>query len=102
MAVHVSNRLELPYYAPNFGLPNTLLETNGLRNVDFLNINVEGKEYNLLGSIDFRAVNIKVCGIENNYQHYRIPRLMKANGYDFVAIVGDEFYVKNEPATCAG
>ena len=32
--------------------------------------------------------------IENNYRDYRIPKLMKANGFEFVAIVGDEFYVK--------
>jgi FkbM family methyltransferase len=74
---------------------NSLLEEHGLLDVDYLNIDVEGAEYGILRSIDFSAVNIKVCGIENNYRDYRIPKLMKANGFDFVAVVGDEFYVKS-------
>lgn len=75
---------------------NSLLEEHGLRDVDYLNIDVEGAEYDILSSIDFGAVNIKVCGIENNYRDYRIPKLMKANGFDFVAVVGDEFYVRQD------
>lgn len=72
---------------------NTLLVAHSLRDVDYLNIDVEGAENDILQSIDFKAVNIKVCGIEINYRDFRIPKLMKANGFDFVAIVGDEFYV---------
>lgn len=75
---------------------NALLEEHGMRDVHYMNIDVEGAEYDILRSIDFDAVNIKVCGIENNYRDYRIPRLMKENGYDFVAVVGDEFYVRRD------
>lgn len=72
---------------------NSLLEEYHFRFVDYLNIDVEGSEYDILRSIDFQAVDIGVCGIENNYRDYRIPKLMKANGFHFVALVGDEFYV---------
>ena len=71
----------------------SLLEEYHFRFVDYLNIDVEGSEYDILRSIDFQAVDIGVCGIENNYRDYRIPKLMKANGFHFVALVGDEFYV---------
>ena len=58
-----------------------------------MNVDVEGAELEILRSIDFAAAKIIVCGIENNYRDYRIPELMSKQGYDFVAILGDEFYV---------
>lgn len=81
-----------------------LLEEHGLRRVHYLNIDVEGAELDVLRSIDFGAVDIEVLGIENNYRDYRIPELMKRMGYEMRAVVGDEFYFREDapraPARC--
>ena len=73
---------------------NELLEQHSIPEVHYLNVDVEGAELDILRSIDFRAANIHACGIENNYRDYRIPKLMQQMGYRMVAIVGDEFYIK--------
>lgn len=73
---------------------NDLLDEHGISDVHYLNIDVEGAEYDILKSIDFNEHQIHVCGIENNYRDYRIPVFMKRMGYQMVAEVGDEFYIK--------
>lgn len=78
---------------------NALLQQYELRDIHYLNLDVEGAEFEILRSIDFGAVNIRVCGIENNYRDYRIPKLMRDNGYDLIAVLGDEFYVKRGDST---
>lgn len=74
---------------------NELLEQHGIKQVDFVSIDVEGAELSILESIDFSRVKITAFAIENNYRDPRIPRLMKRNGYKIRARVGDEFYVKH-------
>jgi FkbM family methyltransferase len=81
---------------------DSVLQEYGLKEINYMNVDVEGAEYDILRSIDFGAVNIRVCGIENNYRDFRIPRLMRDNGYTFVAIVGDEFYVKRGTSDAVG
>ena len=75
---------------------NDLLVQNNVSRVHYLNIDVEGAEYDILQSIDFDASDILVCGVENNYRDYRIPALLKKRGYRMIALVGDEFYVKDD------
>jgi FkbM family methyltransferase len=71
-----------------------LLATYGLTHVDYLSLDVEGPEYLILESLDFRRFDVSVIGVENNYGDARMPRLLKAKGYSLHSIVGDEFYVK--------
>lgn len=73
---------------------NDLLSQHGLRKVHYMHIDVEGAEYEILQSIDFDALDILACGVENNYKDYRIAKLMKNRGYRMTAVVGDEFYLK--------
>lgn len=73
---------------------NRLFEQHGLRDIDYLSIDVEGSELDILSALDFDRFNIKVVGVENNYKDYRLPELMKRNNFTFHSIVGDEFYVK--------
>ncbi len=73
---------------------NALLAEQAITHVDYLNVDVEGAEYAILRSIDWTALDIRVCGIENNYRDYRIPAWMHRHGYTWVATLGDEFYVK--------
>lgn len=72
---------------------NDLLENNGINQVDYLSIDIEGAELNILNSIDFNRINIAVIGVENNYKDYRMPRFFAKNDFKFHSIVGDEFYI---------
>jgi len=71
---------------------NELLERHGIFQVDYLSIDVEGPELKILESIDFGRFDISVIGVENNYLDWRIPTLLVERGFDFHAVVGDEFY----------
>lgn len=66
--------------------------------VDYMSMDVEGGELDILKSIDFSSVLIKVIGIENNYHDWRIPFFLRAKGYTFHSIVGDEFYIHHSIA----
>jgi hypothetical protein len=72
-----------------------ILSNNGIESVDYLSIDVEGAELSILQSIDLHSFQIRVIGVENNYQDYRIPQLLTHNGYAFHSVVGDEFYIRN-------
>jgi FkbM family methyltransferase len=75
---------------------NDLLESNGIFQVDFLSIDVEGVEYKILDSIDFNRFYISVICVENNYLDYKIPQLLIKRGFEFHSIVGDEFYLNRK------
>jgi FkbM family methyltransferase len=78
-------------------LDDFLLE-RGIAAVDFLSIDVEGYEMNVLQGIDFSKINIRCMVIENN----RVRRgnddmrnMMIQNGYDYVARLGcDDVFVR--------
>lgn len=71
---------------------NELLEDNGIFQVDYLSIDVEGAEYSILNSIDFDRIHISVISVENNYSDSGFPRLLIRKGFEFHSIVGDDFY----------
>lgn len=72
--------------------------------IDYLSLDVEGHELNVLQGIDFQKVTIDVLTIENNsaccaiYGDDKMRKLMFANGYQLWGrIVGlDDIYVRNE------
>lgn len=72
---------------------SSLLGLYGITTIDYLSIDVEGGEHDVLLGLDFSHVTVKVIGVENNYRDARIPRLLVRNGYVFHALAGDEFYV---------
>lgn len=74
----------------------------GIDHIDYMSIDVEGHERNVLKGIDFQAVDISVLSIENNppccytYGDDAIREHMSANDYELWGrIVGlDDIYVK--------
>jgi FkbM family methyltransferase len=91
-------------------LDEILLENN-IKYVDYLSIDVEGYELNVLKSIDFSKINIKVIGLENDLGFNKIPfigkklgselgnkeirKFLKAKGYKHLArIMCDDFFIK--------
>ncbi len=75
---------------------NELLNERNINYIDFMSIDVEGVEYTILQSIDFRKIKVASITIENNYQDLKIYRLLKKNGFRLHALIGgDELYIND-------
>lgn len=53
---------------------NDVLADNGVTRVDYLSIDTEGSEFDILKSIDFEQVTYKAISAENNYLDGRIEK----------------------------
>jgi len=77
---------------------------NGIKNIDYMSIDVEGHEMNVLKGIDWDMCNISVFSIENNVEGYNslgfdsIREFMKEKGYVFYARIWglDDIYVQSK------
>ncbi len=91
-------------------LDEILLENN-IKYVDYLSIDVEGYELNVLKSINFSKINIKVIGLKNDLGFNHIPfigkkigselgnrdirKFLKTKGYKHIGrIMCDDFFIK--------
>lgn len=76
---------------------NDLLASNNIYHVDYLTIDTEGGELEILKSIDFSRFDISVIDVENNYNDPEFERYMATQGYRKLTDaphVCDEFYTK--------
>lgn len=72
-----------------------ILSEAGLSQVDFLSLDVEGGEMDILQNFDFDAFDIEIWSIENNTSDPAIPALMQDKGYDLVEFAGvDDIFRK--------
>jgi len=62
---------------------NELLEKNGITHINFMSIDTEGGEFDILTSIDFTRFKIDVIAIEDNYEDPRFITFLKEKGYIF-------------------
>lgn len=69
-------------------LLNDLLEQNGISHVNFLSIDTEGGEFDILSSIDYSRFKIDVITVEDNYQDERFVEFLNDKGYNFVRRLG--------------
>ena len=70
-----------------------VIKEQGLNKINYLNIDIEGGEFDVLKSIDFTNIDIDIIGIENNYKEDNIKNYLHQYGYNLIAIVGsDEMY----------
>lgn len=63
--------------------------------VDFITIDTEGNEFEILQSIDFQRIEIKSISVENNYRNPEIQEFLY--NLDYILVVRlkcDEIYVK--------
>lgn len=73
---------------------NSILEENSIRSVDYLKIDTEGSELDILKSLDFSKVDIKCIDVENNYST-NFKEFFEGKGYKLlVKNFIDEVYVK--------
>jgi FkbM family methyltransferase len=88
------------YKVETISLQN-LLETNNAPNeIDYLSIDTEGSEFEILNSFDFSKFNIKIITCEHNYTENRtkIYDLLSRKGYKRVmeeVSLFDDWYIKN-------
>lgn len=78
---------------------NNILDLHEVKEIDYLSIDTEGSEFNILNSIDFNKFFIKTISVENNYpdEFDRINGLLQSNNFIHVArLGGDEIYFNNK------
>lgn len=76
---------------------NDLMELCGFDHIDYLSVDTEGGELNILQSIDFDKIHIRVIDVENNFKDdTSIQNFMKSKGFNFVGYLGcDEIYLNS-------
>lgn len=76
---------------------DTLFTMNSITNIDYLTIDTEGSEEEILKGIDFSKVNISMIDVEKNYDedHANVHTLLTSKGYEvYMHCVGDILYIK--------
>jgi len=73
--------------------PVTLCNRFNIQQVDYLSIDTEGCELNILKSFDFEKVPVRIIGVENGSRSPAICSYLSSKGYVLVKCVGcDEIY----------
>ena len=76
-------------------LLNDLLREHQFFYVDFLSIDTEGGELEILKSIDYDAFHIEFIVVENNFHDPEIINFMVSKGYDHIGYSGwDDLFKK--------
>jgi len=73
----------------------TILYENNITHINFLSIDVEGAEFEVIKSINFNNVFIDVIGFENNYEDlsYPIVKYLENYNYDIIYKCMDIFMI---------
>lgn len=83
---------------PCFNLED-LFKKHGLDEIDFLSIDTEGEELNIIQTIDFRNVRIDFITIEQNEEHEEVKKLLLHSGFRSIAFSGcDEIFQRKKRA----
>jgi len=74
---------------------NQLLRDHNIHHVDYLSIDTEGGELDILKSIDFTRTAIDVIDVENAYKSPEFQQFLESQGYKKMATLAqDEIYRK--------
>ena len=73
----------------------TIFKENNVKNVNYLSIDVEGAEFEVIKSINFDDVFIDVIGFENNYedQGVKVMNYLQEKGYNLLHKSMDIFMI---------
>lgn len=72
-----------------------ILKTYNISHIDYLSLDTEGGELEILKSINFDKTYIHIIAVENNYNDPEFQSFLKTKGYEFVVrLDGDEIYKK--------
>lgn len=75
---------------------NEIFEEFKVKRIDFLSIDTEGAEFEIIKSIDFSKVSIAFLSVENNNASSDVRNLLNGYGYKCISSVTDDFYVKKD------
>lgn len=74
---------------------DSVLKRYGVNHIDFLSLDTEGNELEILKTIDFSAVTIDVITVENNYEEAYIYEYLTSHGFIFVMRLHvDDVYIR--------
>lgn len=74
-----------------------ILKEHNITHVDYLSVDTEGGELDILKAIDFDKVDIDVIDVENNYNSEEFKVFLHEKGYIFLTrLHADEIYLKNK------
>jgi FkbM family methyltransferase len=73
----------------------TICDENNISHINYLSIDVEGAEFEVIKSINFDKVFIDVIGFENNYNDVSIPivNFLQNKGFIYIHEYGDIFMI---------
>ena len=73
----------------------TILDENDISHINYLSIDVEGAEFDVIKSINFDKVFIDVIGFENNYNNVSVPivEYLQNKGFIIIHISLDIFMI---------
>lgn len=76
----------------------TIFIENNITHINYLSIDVEGAEFEVIKSINFNKVFIDVIGFENNYNDTSIPIInyLQNNDYSIIYKSLDIFMINNK------
>ena len=76
----------------------TILNEHKISNINYLSIDVEGGEYEVIKSINFDKVFIDVIGFENNYSDTSIPiiKYLEEKNYKVIKKCLDIFMINQK------
>lgn len=76
---------------------NDLLDAHGIGAIDFVSLDIEGGEMDVLRDFDFEKHPVRAWAIENSTHSDDLPKFMTEKGYALVDYLGeDEIYVDPE------
>jgi FkbM family methyltransferase len=75
-------------------LHDFLVKNNAPKNIDYMSIDTEGSEFNILKSFPFENWNVKLFSIEHNFTSNRelIKSLLESHNYQRVEMQFDDWY----------
>lgn len=82
-------------------LDDFLKKYDAPRQIDYLSIDTEGSEYEILSHFPIADWDIRLMTIEHNFTAMRsdLRMLMEANGYRCVEMKWDDWYIKQSPTS---
>lgn len=75
---------------------NDLLEESGISNINYLSIDTEGGEFDIISSIDYSKFHIDVISVEDNYGDLRFNRFLEEKGFHLISIKGRDLIFVNQ------
>ena len=78
----------------------TIFDENNISHVNYLSIDVEGAEFEVIKSINFDKVFIDVIGFENNYNDVSIPivNYLENKNFSIINVSMDVFMINKKSA----